>query len=123
MIRYFLLLFLLPQSCLEHSGTNDIEGTYVAHFEHTYAVNDDTLLVTKSSGGKNVFALTRQTGTTRKQEGKTFPKKHTTEKMMGTYNQDSQTITEMKKGRVFIWNDDQQQLQWGNIIYKKVAHL
>lgn len=120
-MKYFTICILFCLiACKNAVDEKDLEGVYVGHFEHEYALNDDTLLVSKASGGNNVFELKRQTGTIRKEAGKIFPKQYASETMMGTYDRDTHMITEMKNGRVFIWDKAQQQLQWGTVIYRKV---
>ena len=97
----------------------DVEGIYVGHFEHEFAINDDTLVVSQTNNGKTIYNLTRHTGTVRKKDGKLLLKEIKIESWILEYNKDTKILKELRKGRILLWNS-KDEIQMGNTIYKRV---
>ena len=111
------LLFIT--ACSTSNDNKSLEGVYTGHFEHEYGINDDTLIIKKAKDGENIFQLTRHTGTIRKQDGKEFPKKQSSENLVLEYDAITKVLKELKEGRFLIWDSKNLTLKLGNTQYKK----
>lgn len=122
-MKYFLIsILLVVAACNNAKDDQQIEGTYAGHFEHEYGINDDTLILRKANE-KNMFELTRKTGTIRKLDNKVFPKEWHTENWRLDYNPEKQTFFELRHGKTLIWNKAESTIQLGNTKYKKINSL
>src|SRR5690242_8891565 len=104
-MKYFFIgILIVVAACNGTKDDKQIEGIYVGHFEHEYGINDDTLIL-KKANDKNIFELTRKTGTIRKLDDKTFPKEWRTENWILDYDFEKKTFLELKHGKTLIWNN------------------
>lgn len=92
----------------------------MGHFEHEYALNDDSLILIKANDGKNIFNLTRHTGTVRKKDGKLLAKENKSSIWILEYNEENKIFKELKTGKIITWNSKGEYLQLGNTIYKRM---
>ncbi len=106
-------------ACSTSSDNKSLEGIYIGHFEHEYGINDDTLIIKKANDGENIFQLTRHTGTIRKQDGREFPKKQSSEDLVLEYDATTKVLKDLKEGRFLIWDSKNTTLKLGNTLYKK----
>jgi hypothetical protein len=113
----WIIVMLVFTRCLGSVG--NVEGSYVGYFEHEFAINDDTLIVSKANDAGNIYNLSRHTGTARKKNGKLLPKEVKIESWILEYNKETKILKEARKGRIIIWNS-QGDLQMGNTIYKRM---
>ena len=123
-MKYFIFSYLLfITACSTSYDNKNLKGMYIGHFEHEYGINEDTLILKKANDGENIFQLTRHTGTIRKQDGKQFPKKQSTETLILEYNPDTKILTDLRQGRILIWDSKSLILQLGNTKYRKQSTL
>lgn len=116
MVMKWIIVLLVFTGCL--GSIDSVEGVYVGHFEHEFAINDDTLIVSKANDAGNIYNITRRTGTIRKRDGKFLPKDNKVEFWMAEYNKEKTIFRELKKGRIILCSKGT--LQMGNTIYKRV---
>jgi hypothetical protein len=114
----WIITILLFAGCSERIAIP--EGTFVGHFEHEYALNDDSLIIHKADDGKNIYNLTRHTGTVRKKDGKLLAKEFKSTVWILEYNEENKIFKELKTGRIITWNSKAETLQMGNTIYKRM---
>ena len=110
---------LFITACSTSNDNKSLEGIYIGHFEHEYGINDDTLIIKKANDGENIFQLTRHTGTIRKQDGREFPKKQSSENLVLEYDATTKILKDLKEGRFLIWDSKNSTLKLGNTQYKK----
>src|SRR5690606_14805347 len=120
-----LCLFLFAITACGKSNNNNtvLEGVYTASLEHEFAKTEDTLILKKANEVNSVYQITRQSGVNRIMDGKVFPKEILTDSWTLEYNPDKQILTELKDGKMFIYDSNQQTLKYGETIYKKIKHL
>jgi len=111
--------FLLIISCNLSSSDNNLEGIYTCKYEHEFAKTEDTLLLTRINESGNYFQIVRHSGGIRYMDGKERPKQIITEKWKLEYDNNKKVLTEMKSGKILIWNPDKQLLILGNREYVK----
>ena len=116
-------IFLLVASCNSPKNDTALSGVYTASYEHEFGKTDDTLTVTKANDGNGVYQISRHSGVIKKLDGKEFPKEILTETWSLEYNPDKQILTEMKQGRMLIWDSNRLTLQFGKTTYKKISDL
>ena len=110
---------LFMTACSVSDNDNNLDGIYVGHFEHEYGINEDTLVIKKAHDGENIFELIRHTGTIRKQDGKKFPKKQSSENLVLEYDASTKVLKDLKEGRFLRWDSKNSILKLGNTDYKK----
>jgi hypothetical protein len=108
---FVFYLFLSLISCNTITDQNP-EGVYVCKFEHEFAKTEDTLLLKRIN--KNYFTIIRHSGVTSKANSK---KQIISEVWKLDYDNNKNVFTEMKTGKVLIWNADKQILIFGNREY------
>jgi hypothetical protein len=113
-----ILIFLA--SCDNNSAEQSLAGIYIGHFEHQFAKNDDTLILKKANEGNGIYNLTRHTGLISKLDGKVLPKKNISENLIVEFSPDKQILTDVKEGRVLVWDKKTSTLQLGNTMYTKI---
>lgn len=118
----FIGILIVVAGCNNTKDDKQIEGIYAGHFEHEYGINDDTLVL-KKVNEKNMFELTRKTGTIRRLDNKVFPKEWHTENWNLDYNPEKQTFFELRHGKTLIWNKAASIMQLGKTKYKKIGGL
>lgn len=116
----FILLFFT--ACNSNHTESGLTGTYTSFHEHEYGKTEDTLFVTKANSGNGIYQISRHAGLIKIFDGKQLPKKIITEIWALEYDADKQTLVELKKGKMLIWNRGTQSLQSGDINYKKIAN-
>jgi hypothetical protein len=114
-----LLLFTL--ACNIPKNDAALDGVYIASYEYDFGITDDTLTLTKANNGNGVYQITRHSGVIKKLDGKKFPKEIITEVLILDYNPDKQILTDIKQGRILIWDSNKLTLQLGNTKYIKIS--
>lgn len=115
--------FLFAASCSSSKNDKALSGVYTASYEHEFGITDDTLTVIKANDGNGVYQITRHSGVIKKSDSKKFPKEILTKTWTLEYNADKQTLTELKQGRILIWDSNRLTLQFGETKYKKISDL
>ena len=111
--------FLLLASCNTNTQENNPEGIYTAKYEHEFAKTEDTLQLKKLNESGNSFQIIRHSGITKKMDDKIFPKENINEVWNLDYNNDKKTFTELKGGKMLVWNPDKNTLILGDREYIK----
>jgi hypothetical protein len=120
-MKYVSLLFLLCLiACTRKAKEKILAGVYVGHFEHEYGINDDTLIITKANEGHYMFKLIRKTGTVRKEHGKELTRKSTVRNYLLEFDEKKQMFTDLKEGKIFLWNDGNKSIQLGSTVYRRL---
>ena len=116
-----ICVMLFITSCDNVQTENDLGGIYTASYEHEFGKTDDTLTVSKVNNGEDIYQISRHSGVIKKLDGKEFPKEIITETWNLKYDPGKQTLTELKKGKMLIWNSSTESLKLGNTEYLRVA--
>lgn len=116
-----LVALILLVSCKNDTTELSLSGVYSGHFEHQFGKNDDTLILKKANEGKGIYNLSRHTGLISKLDAKELPKKNITENLVVEFDKEKQTLTDIKGGRVLVWDQKNSTLQLGNTKYIKVG--
>jgi hypothetical protein len=110
-------------ACSSPNNNSALDGVYTASFEHEFAKTEDTLILKKANDGNGVYQITRHSGVIKKLDGKVFPKEILTDTWTLEYNADKQTLTELKEGKILVWDSNRLTLQFGAPAYKKISGL
>jgi hypothetical protein len=123
-MKYFMICFLFfVAACSSSNNNSALDGVYTASFEHEFAKTEDTLILKKANDGNGVYQITRHSGVIKKLDGKVFPKEILTDTWTLEYNADKQTLTELKEGKILVWDSNRLTLQFGATAYKKISGL
>ena len=123
-MKYLIICLLLFVAACSGSNNNvDLDGVYTASFGHEFAKTEDTLIVKKANDGNGVYQITRHSGVIKTMDGKIFPKEILTDTWTSEYNADKHILTELKDGKMFIWDSNKLTLQFGETTYKKISGL
>ena len=123
-MKYFILSFLLLAGACNNKKTDTaLEGIYTASYEHEFGRNEDTLILKKANTGSEVYQITRHTGLIKKLDGKEFPKEVLSETWNLDYDDGKQIFTELREGKILVWDSNRLTLQLGNRSYKKISDL
>ena len=114
-----MLVFLI--ACNGTQSKDDLSGIYTASYEHEFGKTDDTLTVSKSNDTDKMYQIERHSGLVKKMDGKEFPKEVVTETWALEYDADKKTLTELKKGKMLVWNSGSLSLQLGDRQYLRIA--
>ena len=119
MKNVFICIVIFMIGCTSKDKEQDLPGVYTQNFEHEFAKNEDTLFIKKASDGKNVYEITRHTGMRKKVDSKLIPKELITEELIAEYNEDSQILTTLNKGKKYVWDRDSRSIRIGDSKYIK----
>jgi len=123
-MKYLIIgLLLFATACTSPKNDAALNGIYTASYEHEFGKTDDTLILKKANNGNGVYQITRHTGLIKKLDGKEFPKEFLIETWTLEYNADKQTLTELREGKMLVWDSNRLTLQLGNRSYKKISDL
>lgn len=123
-MKYFIIsIFIFAVSCNSPKNDTAITGVYTASYEHEFGKTDDTLTVSKTNDGNEVYKISRHSGLIKKMDGKEFPKEIQVETWTLEYNADKQTLKELRQGKILIWDSNRLTLQLGERKYKKISEL
>ena len=103
-----------------NKGSEDIEGTYVTHFQNEYNITDDTLIVSAVRPSDKTYDVVRQTGFNKIRNGKPLPKEFKKVQWVSSYNTDKQALQETDLGRQISVLPDQHKLKLGASEYTKI---
>ncbi len=112
-----VLLFII--SCKSHTTTMSLGGIYTASYEHEFGKTNDTLVLSKANDGNNLYKIIRHSGVVKKLQDKEFPKEIITEKWIVKFDPEEHTLTELRTGKVLVWNRQSRSLFLGDREYKK----
>lgn len=112
-------LFFMLTGCAGVDQTNDLLGIYTTHYENEFGVFDDTLVLQKANE-KNIYIAVKKIGSIRQLDGKIFPREWRTELWTLDYNEDKQTLFDLRRGKTLIWNRSKSTIQSGSRIYLKL---
>lgn len=119
-MKYIIISVLFFTTACSGSNTPpELEGSYTNSFEHEFGRNEDTLIV-KKINDKNIYQIFRHTGLVKKLDSKEFPKEVRIETWTLEYNTEKQILTELKQGKILIWEEKNHLLRMGNRAYKKL---
>ena len=107
----FYLIFLLV-ACNTTTTNQTPEGIYVCRFEHEFAKVEDTLVLQKLND--NFYKIIRHSGVINKSNNK---KQMIAEVWKLEFEESKNAFTEMKTGRIIIWDADKHKLVFGNRDY------
>ena len=119
MKNVFIGIVIFMIGCTVTDKEQDLPGVYTQNFEHEFAKNEDTLFIKKASDGKNVYEITRHTGMRKKVDSKLIPKELVTEELIVEYNEDSQILTTLNKGKKYVWDRGSRSIRLGDSKYIK----
>ena len=119
MKNVFICIVIFIIGCTTIDKDQDLPGVYTQNFEHEFAKNEDTLFIKKASDGKNVYEITRHTGMRKKVDSKLIPKELITEELIAEYNEDSQILTTLNKGKKYVWDRGSRSIRIGDSKYIK----
>ena len=121
-MKYLISSMLLFFAACNGVKTSDnLNGIYIASYEHEFGKTDDTLIVSKTNNSEKMYQIERHSGLVKKLDGKEFPKEVVTETWTLEYNPDKQILTELKKGKTLVWNAGSLSLQLGDRQYFRIA--
>ena len=121
-MKYLMIgIFTLIISCTGNKNDSAQSGVYIASYEHEFGKTDDTLILTKANAGNDIYKIARHSGVIKKFEGKEYPKEILWETWTLQYYPDKQTLTELKKGKILVWDTNRLTLQLGDRQYKKIS--
>ena len=119
MKNVFISIVIFMIGCTATNKDQDLPGVYTQNFEHEFAKNEDTLIIKKASDGKNVYEISRHTGMRKKVSGKFIPKELITEELIAEYNEDSQILTTLNRGKKYVWDRGSRSIRIGDSKYIK----
>ena len=123
-MKYFILsILLLAAACNNKKTDTALEGIYTASYEHEFGRSDDTIILRKTNTVNGVYQITRHTGLIKKLDGKEFSKELKSETWNLDYDDSKQTFTELREGKILVWDSNRLTLQLGNRSYKKISDL
>ena len=114
MKKSIVYLFFLLVGCNTTITNQNPEGMYVCRFENEFSKIADTLFLQKVSG--NYFKIIRRSGVTNKSDNK---KQMIAEVWKLEFEETKNVFTEMKSGKILIWDADKQILIFGNRDYER----
>lgn len=96
-------------------------GTYIAEWTSEFATSRDTLLIQAPARNKSqVYAITRRSLHTYTRSNKIRPPQYKLTHWTGFYNNTKQTLDISDNGRILVFDPDKNEMQMGNITYKKL---
>ena len=107
-----IIACLLLVACNTTITNQKPEGMYVCQFENEFSKIADTLLLQKLND--NYYKISRHSGVTNKSDNK---RKMIAEVWKLEFEESKNVFTEMKTGKIIIWDADKQILIFGNRDY------
>ncbi|SCW38057.1 hypothetical protein [Mucilaginibacter sp. NFR10] len=101
-------------------SSENIEGTYVTHFQNEFNITDDTLIISSIKSSDNSYDVKRQTGFNKIRNGQQLPKEFKVAKWVSSYNSDKQLLQETDLGRQISILPGTHKLKLGASEYTKV---
>ena len=114
MKKSIIILFSFLVACNTTKTNQNPEGMYVCQFENEFSKVADTLLLQKLNG--NYYKITRHSGVTNKSDNK---KQMMAEVWKLEFEINKYVFTEMKTGKIIIWDADKHILIFGNRDYER----
>ena len=120
-MKKLTIFYLLIFAACNHGKdeTVGLTGTYIAYHEHEFGKTNDTLVVSKVNGGQNIYQINRNAGVVRTADGKVFPKRLVKETCMARYIDENKMLEDLKTGKTYVWNSQQQLLISGSTQFRK----
>lgn len=117
LLCYFLCIVFY--SCSSQTDTKDfIPGIYVREVKNEFSVGRDTLVI--SPFNTNTFSIIHKGSYQRIKNGKLKPVERKYENWTATYDNNKQVLQEIKKGKVFLFDQSKNILFVGKSPYKKI---
>jgi hypothetical protein len=117
--RYFFMFFsLFLWACKK--GAVEIVGQYANESASAYSRAFDTLEITKEDNETNVFSVERRVSFQRIRNGKFLSKEYKLENWVALYDEKTNVLTDMKKGRMIECLPKKKKLLLGNTAYLKI---
>jgi hypothetical protein len=112
MKRSIIILFSFLGACSTTIINQKPEGVYVCQFENEFSKIADTLFLQRLNS--NYYKITRHSGLINKNSHK---KRRITEVWKLEFEETKNVFTEIKTGKVLIWDADKHELIFGNRDY------
>jgi len=117
--RYFFMFFgLFFWACKKKPV--EISGLYINESASTYSRAFDTLEITKEDNETNIFSVERSVSFQRIRNGKFLSKEYKLENWMALYDEKTNVLTDLKKGRTIECLPEKKKLFLGNSVYLKI---
>lgn len=113
-----LLLIVTFIACNTDKTKDFIPGTYVNAASGEYSAANDTLIIEAAAG--NNYLILRKTGFHRITGGKAGKREYESEQWNATYDSDSRSLTEIRKGKLITFYPESGKLMVGKREYQKV---
>ncbi|MBK0378535.1 hypothetical protein [Mucilaginibacter segetis] len=105
--------------CSNNPAT-DIEGTYVNSSRNKYAINEDTLIISRLDAKLKVFKVIDHVGFRRIRNGVVQQKQYKSRRWNATWDTDYQLLSESRWGRRLYFNADKKTLTIQDFEYLKI---
>ncbi|SER90288.1 hypothetical protein [Pedobacter rhizosphaerae] len=106
-------------------GPNDLQsfipGTYVNHAKGEYSEAFDTLTVGELNPVKSSYPVVRKTGFRRIENGKLGKQEYASEKWLGIWDEESESIQVAKNSKIIRFYPDSNVLLLGTREYRKIG--
>ena len=115
-----VLVFSMGCNSSTTKGSENIEGTYVTHFQNEYNITDDTLIISAVKSSDKTYEIIRQTGFNKIRNGKPLPKEFKKAGWVSSYNADKRLLQETDLGRQIRILPDLHKLKLGASEYTQI---
>lgn len=109
---------LLVTACKQDKTRDFIPGTYINDAAGDYSVASDTLVIEASEA--NNYLIHRKTGFNRIIDGKKGKREYETEEWQAIYDENTKSLTEIRRGRLITFYPDSGSLRVGVREYHKI---
>jgi hypothetical protein len=120
-ILYTLLTANILLSCTSaHSGKEQVEGTYVNHFENEFSKAQDTVTINAYNKEAGTYFVIHRTAYQRINNGHPGTRQFKEERSIGVWNDRTKQLTEQRRGRIYSFPSTGDELLLGSSRYQKV---
>ena len=122
MKKYLAVLGIAALGCGEGDEIRAfIPGVYVREFTHEFAFGYDTLEIRHING--DTYAIEKRSGYQRIREGLVPEAVRNQEKWTGVYNAREGHMMEQRRGKLLVFQPEEQKLLLGAVAYYKTKNL
>lgn len=117
---FYFLFGIVACDSMDTKKQNAIAGKFVNQSQSEFSKANDTIQVIPFNVDANVYKVVRKTSYQRIRNGNVGPYQHSSESMMAEYNDRNALLTDKKRGRVYSYASNGNELMIGSSIYKRI---